>query len=362
MIDPHVHDRDWEQRYKETTKHAMWIAFLAGDDGIIIKPNTAPGITERKHVVRKLKDSRDARRDLGIQIFYGIEMGLTSDIEQVKRAVNTYREFFPSFGDCDGVVGFKSYTINSGGGVYAETREHRRAMLATLVSESYDGVVSWHCEDKLLFKPELWDPKNPITHSYSRPSISESSVAAELIADAEELRFKGTMVVSHVSTPKTLDVIDKARKNRIIKVAAEVTPHHCLMYDEMMSWEDGILKKVNPPLRSEQEAKEMFLALKEERIDFSGSDHASHDIDEKTGKALDAKGNPMFMSGFPGSPFYPHWVNYLRGEGFSEEQIRNLTHANIERVYGIKVPESGREPRLDLHNEYEVDVYRGIRK
>lgn len=352
MIDSHVHDRDWEQRHKETIKHALWVLFLAGFDGVSVQPNTSPGITEREHVVRRLREAAEAENELGIELHYGIEIGLTSDTEQVKRAIDIYREFFPRHGERFGVWGTKIYGVDSGGGVYAETRDLRRAVIKAQVEVGYEGPTKWHGEDKFLFKP-VWNPTNPISHCYARPSISESNFFAELIEDSEELKFKGTLIGAHVSTPETLEIFDAAKKRGIIKVATEVTPHHCLLYDRMMNGENGILLKVNPPLRTEEEARGMFRALRNGRIDFIGTDNAPHTFLEKT--------SGKYMSGFPGVPFVPHWIEYLRRDGFSEVQIQDLTHNNFERVYRINVPKRGRQPRFDLHTEYEVDIYKEIR-
>jgi dihydroorotase len=352
MIDSHVHDRDWNQKHKETIKHALWVLFLAGFDGVCVEPNTFPGIINREYVVRRLDDAEEAENELGINLHYGIEIGLTSDTEQVKRAVDVYREFFPRNGERFGVWGTKIYGVDSGGGVYAETRDLRRKVVKTLVAVGYEGTIKWHGEDKSLFNP-VWNPANPISHCYTRPSISESNFFSELIKDAEELKFSGTLIGAHVSTPETLDIFDAAKKRGIIKVATEVTPHHCLLYDKMMNKENGILLKVNPPLRTEEESKEMFKGLKNNRIDFIGTDHAPHNLNEKF--------KDPFKSGFPGIPFHPHFLNHLRVNGFTEEQIQDLTHNNIERTYGINVPKRRRQIRYDLHKEYEVDVYKDFR-
>jgi len=47
---------------------------------------------------------------------------------------------------------------------------------------------------------------------------------------------------------------------------------------------------------------------------------------------------------------------------FPSELIRNLTHGNICRTFGINLPERNVVPKMDLHREYEVDVYGGLRK
>ena len=69
------------------------------------------------------------------------------------------------------------------------------------------------------------------------------------------------------------------------------------------------------------------------------------------------------MSGFPGLPYLPHFLRFLREEaGFSESQTKDLTHNNINRVFGLNLPELNKTPNLNLQREYEIDVYQGVRK
>jgi dihydroorotase len=58
----------------------------------------------------------------------------------------------------------------------------------------------------------------------------------------------------------------------------EVTPHHLFLSREIFREDDAFLK-VNPPLRSEQERRELFSRW--QRIDVVASDHAPHTMQEK---------------------------------------------------------------------------------
>ena len=89
-IDSHVHCRDGKQAYKETVRHALAVAENAGVDAIFDMPNTEPPIITREQVIERLKlaDSFNSN------VFYGLYVGLTSDISQIKEAVKIHREFF----------------------------------------------------------------------------------------------------------------------------------------------------------------------------------------------------------------------------------------------------------------------------
>jgi dihydroorotase len=73
--------------------------------------------------------------------------------------------------------------------------------------------------------------------------------------------------------------------------SVEATPHHLFLSHEMFDHNDAFAR-VNPPLRSEQERKELLSRW--ERIDVVASDHAPHTVLEKKLPFSDAP------SGVPG--------------------------------------------------------------
>ncbi len=163
------------------------------------------------------------------------------------------------------------------------------------------------------------------------------------------------MHIAHVSVPKSIDLIEKARQQKKIRISCGLTPHHCFLnYETVPESKEGLLYKVNPPLRSKDSAKKMLTFLKEGKIDWIETDHAPHTLKEKLEK--------LFMSGFPGLPFYPHFLKFLLENGFSKHQIRDLTHKNICNTFGINLPELSKTPDFGLDKEYEVNVYQRKRK
>ena len=242
------------------------------------------------------------------------------------------------------------FTCKSVGNLEIKSEEEQRMVYDVLSGLDYKGVLVDHCEKDSLLKPQLWNPSRPISHCYARPEESESVSVADQIQFACESGFKGRLHIAHVSVPKTVEIVDKARSK--LRVSCGVTPHHRFLYSEMMNEPDGIIYKVNPPLRSRQNAEKMFQYLKEGKIDLLESDHAPHTLKDKTEK---------YMSGFPGLPFMPHFARYMKKSGFSDEQIFKLTHENPCRIFGIDIPSMGVSPDYNLHTEYEVDVYKKFR-
>jgi dihydroorotase len=353
MIDPHVHCRDWAQSHKETIAHALSVAERTGLSGIFDMPNTFPPINSREFVKKRLADAYKTNSP----VFYGVYAGITSNPNQIREIVKAQREFFPN------VVGLKMFAGHSVGNLGIIKEEEQRVVYQTLSDEGYDGVLVVHCEKESLLKPNLWNPLNPKSHSYARPNESEVESVRDQIDFATEYQFIGMLHITHISVPESVALVDRARQRGDMGISCGLTPHHCLLsYDLIPESKDGLVYKVNPPLRDENSSGKMLELLRQGKIDWIETDHAPHTLKEKTGEAFDANEKPRYMSGFPGLPFYPHFIDYLRRNGFSEERIRELTHTNIEKIFGINLPERNINPDRELHTEYEVDVYKGIRK
>lgn len=344
MIDPHVHCRDWGQSYKETIEHALHVAEKIGLSGIFDMPNTSPPINSKELIEKRLADAYRTSSP----VFYGLYAGLTSNPNQIKEVVKSWKELFPR------VVGLKMFAGHSVGNLGIIEENEQKLVYQTLAEEEYTGVLVVHCEKESLLKKDIWNPSNPKSHSYARPPESEVESIKDQLIFAGHSEFRGNLHITHVSVPESIEVIEASRRWSKLKVTCGVTPHHCtLSYDLIPESREGLLYKVNPPLRGKDSVERMLAFLKEGKINWIETDHAPHTLKDKL---------EDFMSGFPGMPYYPYFLNFLRKEGFSDEQIRSLTHHNINKIFGLNLPESDRCPDLSLHTEYELDVYRGMRK
>jgi len=340
MIDPHVHCRDWTQSHKETIAHALSVAERTGLSGIFDMPNANPPITSRELVEKRLNDARKVNSS----VFYGLYIGVTSSPSQIKEAVMTWREFFPK------VVGLKMFAGHSVGNLGVIQEAEQRLVYQTLSDEGYRGVLAVHCEKESLLRPDLWNPQVPVSHSYARPPEAEIKSIEDQIKFAADCQFKGRLHIAHTSLPESVELVDNARRQGAIKVSCGLTPHHCCIdYESIGETKEGLLYKVNPPLRDRCSAKRMLDLLREGKIDWIETDHAPHTLKEKL--------EEPYMSGFPGLPFYPRFVTFLRTQGFSDTQLRDLTHNNICNIFGFDIPELEKNPNLELNSEYEVDVY-----
>ena len=370
MINMHLHCRDEEQAYKETIKHALHFAYRIGSSTISDVGNLDNAVITEERVLRRFELAEQADEP----IFYGTYILLTPDSEQVGKAAETHMKYFPKKGDRVGVVGLKMFAGKSVGNTSVVKEDEQRLVYRVLAGKNYRGVLAVHCEKESLMRPDLWDPMNPASHLEARPRECEIESVKDQIKFAREAGFavgkgKGHLHIFHVSVPESVYLVNEAKSGGM-SISCGVTPHHCLLDVSYMnlkvySWEDAISRKVNPPLRLPGDAEGVRDCLLSRKINVIEEDHAPHSLDEKTGKAFDAKGNPQYLSGFPTLSFVPHFINFLRRRKMSEDAIIALTHRNIEEILQIRhleLPIRDVEPDYNLHEEYQVDVYRGVRE
>ena len=316
MIDPHVHCRDGEQSYKETIKHVFEIAKNQGVEKIFDMPNTNPPILYERDVQERLKLVPEKRKN-----DYFLYIGATSNTKQLEDAVDVYNKYKQ-------VVGIKLYAGKSVGDLAIINMEEQRRIYQTLSKLDYNGVLAVHCEKESHLKPELWNPSKPITHSYARPKQAEIESIKDQIQFAKETGFKGNLHIVHVSCPESIEIIDEARKE--MRITCGVTPHHILWDNNMLKRQDGLIYKMNPPLRDEKDVIRLRQYLKQGKIDWIETDHAPHAIGEKL--------FPPYLSGYPSLYLYKYLVNnFLPGIGLDENMVKKITYENIYKIFKNKL-------------------------
>ena len=341
-IDSHVHLRDFNQRYKETIKHGLEVAYDSGLDAVFDMPNTDPPVMTRDIVLDRLRIAKEANIP---EVFYGLYMGLTGDPEQVKRAADIYGEFHQ-------VVGMKLYAGHSVGNLGVITEESQRAVYETLARECYSGVLAVHCEKESHLDPKSWNHQQPITHCYARPEKAEVESVKDQLRLARESGFNGKLHIAHISSPRAVDLVVEAKEHGM-NVSSGICPHHFIYDWSQMYDENGLLWKMNPPLREPNSRNKVFQYLRDGKIDWIETDHAPHSLEEKTK-------NP-YMSGIPGIAWWPLFEEFLRQQDFSDRQIEDLTFSNIAKRFGVDIQKSRRTLR-DRRRDYPFDPYQKMAK
>jgi dihydroorotase len=137
-----------------------------------------------------------------------------------------------------------------------------------------DAVIAQHAED-----PRLTEGAQAHEGAVAArlglagwPAAAEETIVARDCALARDAG--AALHVCHVSSLHTIAVI-RAAKAAGIRVTAEVTPHHLLLTDSLLTSYDPV-NKVNPPLRTGADTRAMRDALAEGVIDCVATDHAPH--------------------------------------------------------------------------------------
>ena len=150
----------------------------------------------------------------------------------------------------------------------------------------FGGVVAQHAQEPRL-------TENAVMHESELsgrlglpgwPSVAEESIIARDALLAEQTRSR--VHVCHVSTAGSVDVVRWA-KARGISITAEVTPHHLMLTEQLLSGYDPTFK-VNPPLRQDEDVIALREAVADGTIDIVATDHAPHADEAKNTSFEDA--------------------------------------------------------------------------
>ena len=337
-VDSHVHFRDFNQKHKETVRHGLEVARDSGLDAVFDMPNTDPPIMTRDLVEDRLRIAKEA----GVSdVFYGFYMGLTADPEQIKQASDIFREFRQ-------VIGMKLYAGHSVGNLGVINEEEQRGVYDPFAREGYQGVLAVHCEKESELDPNTWNPQQPITHCHARPEKAEVESVRDQLQYARKSGFNGKLHVAHISSPSAVDLVVQAKKEGL-DISCGICPHHFIYDWSQMYDENGVLWKMNPPLRQPESRERTFQQLRNGDIDWIETDHAPHSLTEKLE-------NP-FMSGIPGIAWWPVFEEFLKQNEFTDKQIEQLTYTNIVNRFGMDVQKSQRRVK-DRRADYPFDPYK----
>lgn len=311
-IDPHVHCRDWNESYKATIRDVVRKALSKGIGAVFDMPNTDPPLLGLEEARKRLRTADQQ----GVLQHYFIYIAVTPYEKQLEEAVRAYEEIYR-------VVGMKLYTAPMKG-LEARSADEQLLIYKTLASLGYKGVLAIHCEKYDLLSEGLWDPYKPYTWNIARPVEAEVECVKQQLRLARDAGFKGTLYFVHISTPEAVLLINRARGEGI-SVACGVTPHHLIFDTDHMRSPEGIVLKVNPPIRDRIYVEGLRRSVLSGLADFLETDHAPHSPWEKTG--------PPYLSGIRSLDIYDKALEMLISSGADEDLIYRITRGNVEYIF-----------------------------
>jgi dihydroorotase len=145
--------------------------------------------------------------------------------------------------------------------------------------KAFGGVIAQHSQDlQLTVNAQMNESALSLKLGLiGWPAVAEEAIIARDVLLTEEVGSR--LHVCHVSTKGSVDVIRWA-KSRGINVTAEVTPHHLILTEDLVS-EYNPVYKVNPPLRRSEDVQALREAVADGTIDIIATDHAPHTPDSK---------------------------------------------------------------------------------
>jgi dihydroorotase len=273
FIDLHCHLREPGYEYKETIATGTKAAARGGFTLVCCMPNTNPPLdcgTTVEFVLKRARETGYVRvAPIGC-VTRGRKGKELANLIELKEA---------------GVVGY-----SDDGNPVANSHLMRSALIYLL---GKDLPIIDHCEDLSLTNEgvmhEAWVASR--LGLRGSPAAAEESMIARDIALAEFTG--GRLHVAHVTTANGVELIRRAKENGL-DVTAEVTPHHltmtheCVMGSSRNGLEDSLSidaydtrAKVNPPLRTQDDATALLQGLREGVIDAIATDHAPHALTDK---------------------------------------------------------------------------------
>lgn len=178
--------------------------------------------------------------------------------------------------------------------------------------------------------------------------ISENIITMRDIYLSKETGAK--IHLCHVSTKEAIEEIRRA-KAQGINVTCEVTPHHIGLWDNDY--------KVNPPIRTEEDASALIEGIIDGTVDAIATDHAPHTEEDKK------KGAPG-LSGLE-TAFSVSYTTLVKGGRIDLMKLSRLMSGNPGRIMGVNKGriEKGYDGDLvliDLDKELVVDSEKFLSK
>ncbi len=260
LVDMHVHFREPGFEYKEDIASGVRAAAKGGFTDVATMPNTDPvtdtGTSVRYQIDRGIEERKTRVRPIGA-LTRGEKGEALAEIGDMTEA---------------GAVGFS----DDGHGVQSA------GMMRTCMAyvSQFDRVVIAHSEVESLTKNGVINEGRASTRlgMFGWPALGEE---LEIMRDIELCRLTGCPLhVAHISTARSLDLV-RAAKADGLPVTCEVTPHHLFLTEEDITDAYQTNLKMNPPLRTPDDAVALIEGLVDGSVDCVVTDHAPHAKHEK---------------------------------------------------------------------------------
>lgn len=267
LIDLHTHLREPGFEYKEDIESGTKAALHGGFTTVTAFPNTNP-VLDSVEQIRKLKEIIGLKASVKVLPIASITQG-----QKGKELVD-----FNSLIQ-EGVVAF----TDDGKGV-----QNQEILLEAMRQiKNLNSLLLLHTEDESLIEKGVIH-KGIKSKELGIPGIPPEAEETMLLRDIALAKKTGVRAhFCHVSTAFGAQMIACAKKTGI-RITSETAPHYLCFTQDMIQDNMDSNKKMNPPLRTQQDKELLIQIFKYGGIDAIATDHAPHSIEEKSKSLLEA--------------------------------------------------------------------------
>lgn len=304
VIDPQVHFREPGLEYKEDLHTASCACAKGGVTSFLEMPNTRPLTTTQVTLDDKLQ--RASEKCL---VNYGFFIGATA-------------ENLPDLVTAHPTCGIKIFMGSMHGPLQVSTEAELDPIFA-----NGTRLIAVHAEDqaRIIERRKQYEGITaPAIHSVIQDETA--ALNATKLALKLSKKYQRRLHILHLSTGIEAEYL---RTDKPSWVTAEVTPQHLVLNTDAYE-KIGTLAQMNPPLRSPDNPKILWQALRDGIIDFIATDHAPHTLAEK------AQTYPSSPSGMPGvETSLPIMLTQAMQGNCTVSQVSNWMSTAVAKAYHI---------------------------
>ena len=258
FCDVHVHFREPGREDKETLQTGSRAALAGGFTRVCVMPNTSPPL------------------DTPESIRFIVEKAEECPVHIHPIGAVTKGQKGQELTEIQGIISEGAVALSDDGLPISDAQVMRLALEYTSM---FDKPVINHAEDECLRNNGLMHEGEISTRLglAGNPSLAEAIMIQRDLELANMIQAK--LHVPHVSSAGGAANIRRMKKLNP-NITAEVTPHH-LFFNDQALLEYNTNFKVAPPIRTEDDRKELIKAVKDGTFDCIATDHAPHTIEEK---------------------------------------------------------------------------------
>ena len=258
FCDVHVHFREPGREDKETLQTGSRAALAGGFTRVCVMPNTSPSL------------------DTPESIRFIIEKAEECPVHIHPIGAVTKGQKGQELTEIQGIISEGAVALSDDGLPISDAQVMRLALEYTSM---FDKPVINHAEDECLRNNGLMHEGEISTRLglVGNPSLAEAIMIQRDLELANMIQAK--LHVPHVTSAGGAANIRRMKKLNP-NITAEVTPHH-LFFNDQALLEYNTNFKVAPPIRTEDDRKELIKAVKDGTFDCIATDHAPHTIEEK---------------------------------------------------------------------------------